>query len=203
MRRRRKRSRLTLLGVVALALSMTLGLASGSVAEAKKGKGKGKTVTVAGAAATIPAGSATANSLTSIPFTVGKKAKGKVVGHNTVLPTIGLSGPAGFLPGLDLELVSPLGRPVDLEVPGDAMTTAFGPITYSPNSFAFFCAAVSCPNPKASIHRPYTGIVSDVGLALFSGIAARGTWHLLIVNPHPFAIALTLASLQIDLEDLP
>jgi hypothetical protein len=203
-------SRLVLFGVLALTLTVLVGVLSGGVAEAKKKNKKGNKgshiTAVAQTPVAIPARtSPTRASLTDIPIVIGKKAKGKKVAQ-TIQVTMQGSGPADFLDDEDWELVDPEGRPVFLQAPFDDVTTAFGPLTWSPDSFAFICSAgaqvtpLPCFNPKLSILRPYVGTVSDVELALFYGALARGTWHLLIVNGSPVGWTVSLVSLSMDLE---
>ena len=173
-----KKSRFARIWVLALALSVTVGVVSGSVADAKK-KGKkkgGNTVTVSTTGpATVPPSTlqppgcspfgggtpCTApekQSLVTVPLTVGKKAKGTVVGADSVRITFTLTGdprvpgtpgpgpgpfPVGEVPAgtssLALSLTAPNGRTISLETPGDPNATTVGPVTETANSPISFC----------------------------------------------------------------
>src|SRR5262245_57246067 len=117
-----RRSRLALMGALALVLSVTVGLVSGSVADAKKKKKKSgaNSVTVSQATPTaIPAGIAPSVSsagklgFASVPLTVGKKAKGKVVGWDSATLTTTFTGSSPTaLTNVFMELSAPNGRTV-------------------------------------------------------------------------------------------
>jgi hypothetical protein len=190
-----KRSRLALVGVLALALSVTVGLASGSVAEAKKGKKGGGSVTAVGAPTGIPAagaGPGAPNGVALVPLVVGTKAKGKVVGWDSLTITTSWTGSAsGALNSINAELIAPNGRTVNLFAPpfdtGAGYTTA-GPVTETPNSKAGFCNQIGaappppCSNVDNTVGRPYGGTIGNVGLAAFGGVPAKGTWILEVQN---------------------
>lgn len=193
-----KRSRLALAGVLALALGVTLGLVSGSVADAKKKKHKkSNSVTISKSTSTpIPAGDGVNQiaGVASVPLTVGKKAKGKVVGFGSTSVTFGASGEAGQLDALDLKLIAPNGRTVFLDNPeelvGPGNDTSFGPLTETPDSPVFFCRPdpspppAGCPNgdPDNSLGPPFAGTAGEDQLALFNGGPAKGTWTLRVLN---------------------
>ncbi len=197
---RSKGTRLALLGVLALALSVTVGLVSGSVADAKKGKKKkkgGNSITLTSSTpVAIPAGDGTnqiAGAVT-VPFTVGKKGKGKVVSSDSLTATYQASDPAGGLDDLDLKVIAPNGRTVFLDNPafdfGDPDITGIGPLTQTPDSPVGICEAnpspppPGCPggSPDNSLGAPWAGTEGNVSLAFFSGVPARGTWQFRVLN---------------------
>ena len=112
------RSRLALIGVLALAVCVAVSLAAGSAEAKKKKKKGGNSITVSKTTPTaIPAGDGT-NAVAgdvSVPLTVGKKAKGKVVSSLTA--TYQLTDPAGNLDNLDVKVIAPNGRTVFLDNP--------------------------------------------------------------------------------------
>jgi hypothetical protein len=193
---KRRRSRLAFLGVLALALTVTVGL-MGGIAEAqkkgKKKKKKGGQVTVSKTApTTIPAANPVTfqDGVATVPLAVGKKAKGKVVGWDSVTVTTTWSVPAAdTLDNLGARLKAPNGRTVALNTPPfDELATAAGPITETPNSGAFFCVPSAvpppppCTDPDDTLGPPYVGTVGNLGLAFFGGVPARGTWTLQLLN---------------------
>ena len=178
-----KRSRLALIGVLALALSVTAGFLSGSLADAKK-KGKGKkggVVTVTKTTPTpIPVGSTSEYSMTTVPLSVGKKAKGKVVGANSVTITTTFTGAAGFVSGISAELTAPNGRSSGLAAfpYGDTGATTAGPLTETANSPQHLCIFNPAPpprcmsgsTPETTVGRPYTGTIGNP----LPGVLQRG-----------------------------
>jgi hypothetical protein len=233
---KRKQSRLAIVGVLALMVTLTVGLMSGAVADAKKKKKKGKTgnVTVSKTTPTaIPPGVApTASSagqlgFAAVPLTVGKKAKGKVVGWDSVTLTTTFTGnspPA--LSNVFMELTAPNGRTAgtDFETTlinpvSDAQSATTGnlvsgPLTETPDSPFKVCVfdpgpppIPPCPNPEQTVGPPsYAGTVGSNGLAIFNGVPARGTWTLKLFNNNNGAItSATLNSvfLGISLKNAP
>ena len=209
-----KRSRLALLGALTLALALTVGLVSGSVADAKKGKKKGgNSVSVTSSTATAlppttpppptPADTVLNQGITSIPLTVGKKAKGKVVALDSISLTFTITGPARSGAGtandvpaaasnVGLDLISPNGRDVAVDVPGrgDQNATTIGPVTVMTNSPFFPCdtnytgtngTTTFCDiNDPDGVVRPpaYTGVIGESMLDHLGGVPAKGTWIL-------------------------
>jgi hypothetical protein len=215
----RSRSRLALLGVLALTLCVTVGLTAGAAGAAKKkGKKKGaKQVTVSKTASTtIPPASPTQNSLTSVPLVVGKKAKGKVVSGSAVKLTFSLTDPGftgtgdGDTGNLGIAVQSPSGRQVFIDYPDDENIGAIGPVTISPDSPVVECVPSTtpppppCTFPNATLGPPYAGTIGDVSLALFTGVAARGTWMVNVYNEiETKSFTLGPVSLNIGLQSVP
>jgi hypothetical protein len=197
---RSRRSRLALLGVLALALTVTVGLVSGSVADAKKKKKKsGNKVTVSKTTpTTIPsqASPSSNESMTTIPLTVGKKAKGKVVGWDSVTVTTTFTGSDDTaLSSVFSELSAPNGRTVGLDAPAwngppGFRNTTSGPLTETPDSPFTECftdASHPCPggfggDPEATVAPPFVGTVGNSTLAHLGGVPAKGTWNLKVFN---------------------
>jgi hypothetical protein len=229
-----KRSRLALLGALALVVALTAGLTLGSVADAKKKKGKkgAASVTVSRTAPTLipptPAGPDTKTSLVAIPLVVGKKAKGKVVGPDSIAATYSFTGTPpvppdpGSLYETNLTVTAPNGRTVRLDPPGfnDPNTSATGPTTETANSPFFECNVVpgfptpqpdvcdtSEPqDPQGTLVPPaYAGTKGNNDLALFAGVSARGTWTVTSRNfgTDLGASTLTSISLRIPLASAP
>jgi len=210
-----KRSRLYLLGVLVLALSVTVGLASGSVADAKKKKKKKSTnvVTVASSGpVTIPA-SASANAvwgLATVPLTVGKAAKGKVVGWDSLTVTSTFSAATNpALGNVFAEITAPNGRTRSLTNPQTspfALNTVSGPMTETPDSPVNPCfpdATHPCPggfnrDPDATLGPPYAGTIGNDHLSFFGGVPAKGTWTVHAFNTSTTTTA-TLNSVSITL----
>lgn len=237
-----KRSRLALMGALALVLSVTVGLVSGSVADAKKkkGGGKGGSVSVSGGPATIPLATdpsppppETATTpgqvgFASIPLTVGKKAKNKVVSLDSLSVTYTLTGSAptadnGGTPGslfnTSLSITAPNGRTVGLNPPAffDPNATTEGPITETPDSPFFPCiTSVTGPLPSTTICSndvqqdpegvltppTYAGTQGNTSLALFGGVPAKGTWTVKARNSGTIA-ASTLQSITLNIGLVP
>jgi hypothetical protein len=218
-----KRSRFALVGVLALAICMAVGLATGSVAEAKKKKKKaGGTITVAtsGPATTPPAVAPTATAegrsgFASIPLTVGKKAKGKVVGWDTLTVTSTFTGSSNSaLLDVFAELTAPNGRTVTLFNPVSDFfntgptggNTISGPLTETPNSPNGVCFAdpgpppnPPCFNPENTVGPPnYAGTIGNPGLEAFGGVPAKGTWTVKLFNSSATTTA-TLNSLSMSM----
>jgi hypothetical protein len=230
-----KRSRLALSGALALVVALTAGLTLGSVADAKKKKGKkgASSVTVSRTAPTVipptPDGPGTKTSLVPIPLAVGKKAKGKVVGADSVAVTYSFTGmppvppDGGSLYETTLSLTAPNGRTVRLDPPGfnDPNTSATGPTTETATSPFFecelgpqfptpqpdVCDASGQQDPQATLVPPaYVGTKGDNNLALFAGVSARGTWTVSARNfgtPDRGPSTLTSISLRIPLVSAP
>ena len=191
-----KRSRLALMGVLALALSVTVGLVSGSVADAKKKK-SGKVTVSKTTPTSIPsaAGPNSPDSSTTVPLTVGKKAKGKVVGFDSVSVTTNWTGSDDqALGSVFSELIAPNGRKVGLQAPvwnfAGAGNQTSGPTTETPDSSVNACFPTTprpCPggafnDPDATLGPPYAGTIGTTGLANFGGVPAKGTWQLRVFN---------------------
>jgi hypothetical protein len=201
-----RRSRLALMGVLTLVLALTVGLASGSVADAKKKKKKkgGGSVTVSAPATAIPpAVESTPQAegragFVSIPLMVGNKAKGKVVGWDSVTVTSTFTGSSNqALQSVSAELTAPNGRTVSLINPVSDFfltgptggNTVSGPLTETPNSPTNICLAdpgppqnPPCFNPESTVGPPYAGTVGNNGLENFGGVPAKGTWTLKLFN---------------------
>jgi hypothetical protein len=227
-----KRSRLALLGALTLALALMVGLVSGSVADAKKKKSKGTSaVTIAKTTpTTLPAATAaqptgcgglppttpcTVNaqtSLTTVPLTVGKKAKGKVVSWDSVSVTYTITGAARTGAGtinsvpaaasnVGICLTAPNGRTACLINPGggDPNATTIGPTTNTPDSPIFTCPIAftgtngttsTCgtsfftqQDPEGTNGPPtYAGTIGDNALAFLGGVPAKGTWTFKLRN---------------------
>ncbi len=193
-----RRSRLAVIGVLALAVCVAVSLAAGT-AEAKKGKKKRLTgITVSRITPTaIPAGDGTnaVAGVASVPLTVGKKAKGRVVSPNSLSVTYQLTDPAAHLDDIDIKVTAPGGRTVFLDNPavffagGDTVTTV-GPLTESPDSSTGFCfpnpapPPAGCPDgdPDNSLAPPWAGTARLLALANFAGLGARGTWTVKALN---------------------
>jgi hypothetical protein len=166
------KSHLALMGVLALGFSITVGLVSGSVADAKKKKGKlGGSVTIAKTTPTaLPPGSpeeptgcglpptfttctvAPKTSLTTVPLTVGKKAKNQVVSLGSVSLTYTITGSARTGAGTATDvpaaasnvricLTAPNGRTACASQAGffDPNATTIGPVTETPDSPISVC----------------------------------------------------------------
>jgi hypothetical protein len=221
---RSKRSRLALVGVLALVLSVTMGLASGGVADAKKkGKKKAKSATVTVSYATptpIPAQPTPDGNriLTSVPLTVGKKAKGKVVAFDSVRVTTTFTGSDNVALGsISSRLTAPNGRSVFLHAPfwnfvGSIHNTTSGPLTETADTQSAPClldATHPCPgglagDPNATVAPPYVGTIQNPDLAAFGGIPAKGTWILKIQNSEQVRTAtLNSVSITIALKNAP
>jgi hypothetical protein len=210
----KNRSRLAMLGIAALSLCLAIGLASGAAEAKKKGKKKGvKEITVSKTTPTaIPANPTTSvqAQFVQVPFTVGKKAKGKVVAPDSIAVTLKVSGPvpapdAGDLGHFDLSVTAPNGRQVFFNYPDDHNASVIGPVTVTANSSTFACAPGLTPPPppcedaEQTLGPPYAGTIGDPQLALFSGIGARGTWTFKVRNFADTAYSLDSVSIRIPL----
>jgi hypothetical protein len=198
-----------------------VGLTSGTVADAKKkGKKKGKsgTVTVSKTTPTslAPAAPGGNDSLTVVPLTVGKKAKGKVVGWDSLTVTTTFSAPTTPALGTIFASISaPNGRTVSLfnpEASSLAANTTSGPLTETPDSPFSTCfpdPSNPCPggnaqDPEATVGPPYAGTIGTLDLAQFGGVPARGTWSLLLTNGSSTATStLNSASITMTLKNAP
>jgi small nuclear ribonucleoprotein (snRNP)-like protein len=212
-----KKSRLAVVGVLALAICLAVGLATGS-AEAKKKKKAAGSVTISQTApTTIPAkSSATVNdTMVSIPLTVGKKAKGKVVGWDSLTVTSTFS--SSTTPGLGSlygEITAPNGRTEQLNNPFASSfggNTTSGPLTETPNSPFTACfpnAANPCPGgtsqfPEATVGPPYAGTVGNEALEGFGGVPAKGTWTVKVFNGSLVQGTLNSISITMTLKTAP
>jgi hypothetical protein len=167
------------------------GAVFGGTADAKKKHKKGaNSVTVSKTAATaIPKASATVGSKTDVPLVIGNKAKGKVVGADAPSLTLSMSGDAGALSGMSMEmqLIAPNGRAVFLFPPAGG-ESAWGPTTYTANSSVGPCQPGPTPppppcfDPNDTLGPPYAGTVGDTDLTAFNGIRAKGTWTVRVLN---------------------
>lgn len=210
------RSRFALFGVLALAMCVAFALVAGT-ADAKKKKKKkgGNSVTLSQTTPTaIPAGDAVTgiSGVATLPFTVGKKAKGKVVSSNSLTATFQVSDPAGSLDDLDLKVIAPNGRTVFLDNPalfaGSGSETVVGPLTQTANSSTGYCAPNPAPPPPGCpagdpdniLPPPWAGTARNLDLAFFSGVQARGTWLLKVINFSTSSThVLNMASIHMDL----
>ncbi|MDX6617176.1 MAG: hypothetical protein QOD60_2267 [Solirubrobacterales bacterium] len=215
-----KRSRLAVVGVLALAISVTVGLVSGSAADAKKKKHKSGTVTASKTTPTaIPASSNgdSPGTLTAVPLTVGKAAKGKVVGWSSLSVTTSFTGSNTMALGqIRSRLTAPNGRTVSLINPvyyNGNPTSVSGPLTETPDSPFLVClpqpVAAPCPggvtkDPEATVGPPYAGTVGNSQLALFGGVPAKGVWTLKVLNTGVGTTAvLNSVSISITLKKAP
>ena len=212
---RQKRSRLAVLGIAALSVCLAVGLASGAAEAKKKGKKKSaKQITVSKTTPTaIPANPPTSTTaqFVQVPLTVGKKAKGKVVAPDSVAVTYKLSGPVpppdnGDLGHLELSVTAPNGRQIFLDQPDDHNASVIGPLTEAANSSTFACVPElappppPCEDPEQSLGPPYAGTISNVSLAFFAGIGARGTWTFKVRNFNDVQFSVDSVSLRIPLK---
>ena len=181
-----KRSRLALMGVLALATSVTLSLASGSVADAKS-KGSKSAVVSTNVNAAIPdravGGTANFGQLV-VPLKVGKKFKGKKVGADGVSVTFQTTGDAlNAASDLRIYLVAPKGRLslLNTDVGSFYNGESIGPLTLTPNSSVGICGSATppCPDPLATLNRPFVGTAEDSYLSVFHGMQVQGTWKLI------------------------
>jgi hypothetical protein len=197
--------RLSVAAIIAC-LALFGALMVSSTADAKKKK-KATSVTASRTFPTsIPVASPTVNSFTAIPLNIGKKAKGKIVDSGAPEITFSATGVVGSLDNLDFRLTAPNGRTVFLENPAGNQDAAFGPTTISANSPIDACPAGAAPppppcfDPERSLLAPYAGVIGDPGLALFSGIGAKGTWTLKVQNgDETNGATVTSASLKVPL----
>jgi hypothetical protein len=213
----RKRSRFAMLGIAALSLCLAIGLASGAAEAKKKGKKKSaKQVTVSRTTPTaIPPAPGPSDSLTAIPLTVGKVAKGKVVSGNSVKVTFSITDPDftgtnGDTGHLGLAVQSPSGRQVFLDYPDDHDIGTLGPLTLSPDSSVGPCEPSTtpppppCENPEDTLPPPFAGTIGFVPLAWFTGAGAKGTWQFKVFNDDTGAgLTLNSVSLNIGLQAVP
>ncbi len=214
-----KRSRLALVGVLALAICMAVGLATGGVAEAKKKKKKtvGSVTISKTTPTTIPAKSApTVNdTIVSIPLTVGNKAKGKVVGWDSLTATSTFSSSTNDgLGDLYGEITAPNGRTAFLANPFASSVgnnTSSGPLTETPDSPfgpCFPSATNPCPGggsefPENTVGPPFVGTIGNPALAQFGGVPAKGTWTVKVFNGGPTEGTLNSISITMNLKAAP
>jgi hypothetical protein len=206
---------LALIGVMTVALSVTVGLVSGTVADAKKKSKKAGKVTVSRTTPTaIPAASADFAGVARIPLTVGKKAKGKVVGWDSLTATYTLTGTVGFIDSVEIKVTAPNGRTVFLENPANNTDSTVGPLTATPNSPVRWChpdptpPPVGCPgfDPDETLGPPFAGTIGVPELAFFGGVPAKGDWTVTAFqqNSNPAAASvLQSVSLTMTLKNAP
>jgi hypothetical protein len=212
----RKRSRLAFLGVLTVVLSVTVGLVSGSVADAKKKKKKaaGKVTVSKTTPTAIPQAGTDSAGIVRVPLTVGKKAKGKVVGWDSLTATYTLTGTVGFIDSVDIKVTAPNGRTVSLDNPANNTDATVGPLTQTPNSPVDTChpdptpPPVGCPgfNSDETLAPPFAGTIGNVALAFFGGVPAKGTWTVTAEqnNSNPAAASvLQSVSLTMTLKNAP
>jgi hypothetical protein len=133
--------------------------------------------------------------MVTIPLTVGKKAKGKVVGWDSLTVTSTFSAPdADTLNDMFAAITAPNGRTVFIENPivsSFALNTTAGPLTETPNSPFFACfpsmTHPTCPGgsdeyPESTVPPPYAGTIGNEDLDRFGGVPARGTWTVKVFN---------------------
>ena len=187
-----------IVGCIALLGGALLG-----TAEAKKKKKKSATVTVSRATpTTIPVRTGDVNSIATVPLTIGKKAKGKVVSPEGPTVTYQLLGAAGELFKLNIRLTAPNGRTTVISNPAGVLDTAVGPITYTANSAIGTCSATlappppPCENPEDTLLAPYIGTARDSSLDTFNGLSAKGTWTVKVTNSSTTQAA-TLANVKV------
>jgi hypothetical protein len=185
-----KRSRLALVGVLALAISATVGLVSASIADAKKSK-KNKAAVVSKTVNTaIPdrsTGGAALDGRLDVSLNVGKKFKGKVVGADGPSVTFQTTGDSATSAGdLTIYLVSPRGRLSQLnpDIGFFGVGQSIGPLTLTANSSIGLCTSASppCPNPLATLNRPFAGTAQDSYLSIYHGQQVNGTWKLIFLD---------------------
>jgi hypothetical protein len=217
----RKRSLLGVVGILALAITITAGLVLGGTADAKKKKKhKSGSVTVSRTTPTQLPASSNGNSpgsLTAVPLTVGKAAKGKVVGWSSLSVTTTFTGSNNMALGqIRARLVAPNGRTVQILAPpwyNGNPTSVSGPLTETPDSPALVCfpqpGLAPCPggvtkDPDATVGPPYAGTVGDSALAWFAGVPAKGVWTLRVLNNGVGTTAvLNSVSITITLKNAP
>jgi hypothetical protein len=186
---KRRRLRLALLGVMALVICVTVGL-------------------------TATAADAVGNhfGVATVPLTVGKKAKGKVVGWDSLIVTTSWSAPVpDVLDDVFARVKAPNGRTVGLAAPPiDSTVTAAGPTTETPNSPFGFCVPSStpppppCADPDNTLGPPYAGTIGNTALAFFGGVPAKGTWQVQILNTNTTSGAtLNSVTLSMSLKTAP
>jgi hypothetical protein len=116
------------------------------------------------------------NSVINVPK---KKYKGKTVGFSSLSVTYQLLGSStGAADDINVRLISPGGRTIDLLNPGG---TSVGPLTLSPDSATGFCPNTGpCDNadPFDTLPPPYIGTARDTGLAFYGGVPMKGNWTL-------------------------
>jgi hypothetical protein len=211
----RKRSRLALLGVLTVVLSVTVGLVSGSAAEAKKKKKAAGKVTVSKTTPTaIPQAGPDFAGVVRVPLTVGKKAKGKVVGWDSLTATYTLTGTVGFVDSVNIKVTAPNGRTVFLDNPADNSDATVGPLTETPNSPVDTChpdptpPPVGCPGFDAdeTLGPPFAGTIGNIDLAFFGGVPAKGTWTVTAEQTNSNVLAASILqsiSLSMTLKNAP
>jgi hypothetical protein len=204
------RSRFALIGVLVLAICVAASLLAGPAEAKKKKKKSANSITVSKTTPTVvPPGDAVANhfGFASAPLTVGKKAKGKVVGWDSVTVTTSWSATApDVLDNVFARVKAPNGRTVGLAAPPvDDTATAAGPTTETPNSNIGFCVPdpttpppPPCADPDDTLGPPYAGTIGNTALAFFGGIPAKGTWTVEVLNNNTTSPA-TLNSVSITL----
>jgi hypothetical protein len=190
------------LGVVIACLALLGGAIFGGTAIAKK-KSSNKATISAAPRTIVPAtgnGQGTRFGVTTVPFTVSKKFKGRTVAADSVTLSYSLSGLAGALDDYELRLTNPKGRTVSLSSPGTPQSTTVGPLTITPNSPFGTCGVPPCADPFNTVLGPgFVGTIGDTSLTAFTGTSMRGTWVLSILDTdstNPVA-SLTSATLSV------
>jgi hypothetical protein len=211
----RKRSRLALLGVLSGVVSVIVGIVSGGAAYAKKKKKAAGKVTVSKTTPTaIPQAGTDFAGIVRVPLTVGKKAKGKVVGWDSLTATYTLTGSVGFIDSVNIKVTAPNGRTVFLGNPANNTDATVGPLTQTPNSPVDTChpdptpPPVGCPgfNSDETLAPPFAGTIGNVELAFFGGVPAKGTWTVTAeqTNSNPLAASvLQSVSITMNLKNAP
>ena len=215
------RSRLAMIGVAALAICVALSLFAGTAESKKKKGGKSGKVTVSKTTPTAIPVAPTATgpeSMTTVPLTVGKKGKNKVVGWDSVSITTTFTGStADALSNVTSELTAPNGRTVFLltpvwnPFPAPGVVTS-GPLTETPDSPFNACfpdATHPCPgglsqDPESTVGPPYAGTIGDSAMSHFGGVPAKGTWTYKVFNSDTTTSAtLNSVSLAMTLKNAP
>jgi hypothetical protein len=210
---KRRRSWLVLIAVLALVVGVTVGLATGTAAAKKKHKKSGR-VTVSRTTPTTIPGKPSANAndtLTVVPLTVGKKAKGKIVSFDSIAVTTTFSGPTpAAISAMRPEITAPNGRSLFLFGPAAssfAGNTTSGPLTETANSPFNLCfpgPTTPCPggsghDPQNTVGPPFVGTIGNSQLARLAGVPAKGTWRLQVLNGGTTTGTLNSVSLSIPL----
>jgi hypothetical protein len=143
--------------------------------------------------------------MVSVPLTVGKKAKGKVVSFDSLVVTYSLTGTAATATdpasasNLGIAITAPNGRDTGVVNPGggDPNATTIGPVIATPDSpFGTCSTALTAPAPSTTVCDPadvqdpegtikpptYAGVIGDDSLQIFGGVPARGTWTVKVRN---------------------
>ena len=184
------RKHLRAIGAAALAAALcaTVGLAADADAAKKKKKTSNvfqASLTPNAAVPNVPAVGPATPVLSTL--TVGKAFKGKVVGDVNVTGIRVTGSAAGAANDLSMMLTAPSGRSV-LLINSGIGDQSFGPLTFDDDTRVGICdsATFSCPDPDASLIRPFIGTANmtasasgDTGpLSAFNLTRMKGTWTL-------------------------